>query len=228
MEKDNLVRDDLTDRVIDRIQKMIWSGEIVPGGLLPPQKELAEKFGVGLSTIREAIKALSHVGMVEVTPGRGTIILPDAMEILSSEKAFRSNFSDVDPEVFYEARGVVETALTEMTLQRATQEEIQELQDILMDMKSAQLQEDVDKFSKADIRFHLAVAKASKNEVLEKMYYLILNIIKEMIHKSNEKPAGMAYTYQIHKEILTGIIAKDPKLTQQATNPIKYKKLSQI
>ncbi len=174
------------------------------------------------------LKALSHVGMVEVTPGRGTIILPDAMKILSSEKAFRSNFSDVDPEVFYEARGVVETALTEMTLQRATQEEIQELQGILMEMGSAQVQGDVDKFSKADIRFHLAVAKASKNEVLEKMYYLILNIIKEMIHKSNEKPDGMAYTYQIHQEILAGIIAKDPKLTQQATNPIKYKKLSQL
>ena len=66
------------NRVIRQIKDLIWRGEVTPGEYLPPQPVLAAQLGVGLSTVREAIKALSLIGLLEPLPGRGTLVMPDA------------------------------------------------------------------------------------------------------------------------------------------------------
>src|SRR5690242_2021537 len=83
MKVEGIAQDPLTNRVIRSVQNLIWRGEIMPGESLPPQQKLAEQYGVGLSTIREAVKALSMIGLLEARPGRGTRVLPDALRILN-------------------------------------------------------------------------------------------------------------------------------------------------
>jgi DNA-binding FadR family transcriptional regulator len=223
MDKGYLSRDGLTDQVITRIQERIWSGDIVPGSLLPTQKELASQFGVGLSTIREAIRALAHIGLVEVIPGKGTKILPDALRILTNEKGLQAALSTVNLEEFYEARGVIEIALTAFAAERATEENLQKLSDLLAEMELADKDNDLDRFSIADIQFHLTVAQASKNSVLEKMYLLTLNIMAHMIEVYNKLPGGAANTLKYHRQIFEGIASGDTNLTQNASDPKKYR-----
>ena len=224
MTSDLIVRDGLTDQVIQRIEDMIWSGEISPGSLLPTQKELAINFGVGLSTIREAIKALAHIGMVEVIPGKGTRIFPDVIKVLTAEKGLQSRVSDVNKEEFFEARGVIEKALTAFAATRADEKDIENLKRYLIEMETAQRINDIEGFSRADIQFHLSVAKASKNEILEKMYLLILNIITTMIDNFNRRPYGMASSLALHRQIFDGIISGNTQLTEIASDPKKYLK----
>ena len=137
MRLEEVPRDPLTNRVIRQIKDLIWRGEVTPGEYLPPQPVLAAQLGVGLSTVREAIKALSLIGLLEPLPGRGTLVMPDAMKILSSDAAMRANLPPVALSEVLEARQVLESALARMAAERAMPEDVAEIEAYLDEMTAA-------------------------------------------------------------------------------------------
>jgi len=207
-------KDPLTDRVIRAIKDLILRGEVTAGDYLPAQPELAIQLGVGLSTVREAVKALSMIGLLEVHPGRGTLVLPDAMKVLSSETAMRATLGPVAFEHVLEARGVLEVALTRMAAERATPEDMEQVAQYLQEMRAAL--EDNQAFSRADVRFHLAVARASKNEVLAQSYYFIHALLEQVIEEADALPGGKERAIVNHALILEGIETRDAALAQHA------------
>jgi DNA-binding FadR family transcriptional regulator len=208
-------KDPLTNRVIRQIQDLIWRGEVTPGEYLPPQPELAAQLGVGLSTVREAVKALSVIGLLEPCPGRGTLVMPDAMRILSSDAAMRANLSEIHLSEVLEARLVLESALTRMAAERATPQDIAEIQSCFVEMEGAVGDDPV--FTRADLRFHLAVARASKNPVLTQSYYFIRALLEDVIQQADALPGGMDRALANHREMLEGIRAHSPQRAQQAS-----------
>ena len=130
-------KDTLTDRVIRAIKTLIWRGDVMAGEYLPPQAELATQLGVSLSTLREAVKALSIIGLLDARPGRGTLVLPDAREILSNETAMCASLGHVEFEQVLEALRVLEVALTRMAAERATPEDVVQVAQCLDEMRSA-------------------------------------------------------------------------------------------
>lgn len=209
-----VTKDPLTNRVIRRIQELILGGEVVPGEYLPSQQDLAAQFGVGLSTIREAVKALSLIGLLEAYPGRGTLVLPDAVRILTSDAAMKANLGAVEAEQILEARMVIEVALTRMAAERATAQDIADIEDAFAEMK-ATIDDDA-AFPAADLRFHLALARASKNEVLAQTYYLIHSLLEQAIQAADALPGGKDRALANHVAILEGIKAHVPARAQQA------------
>ena len=175
MRLEEVPRDPLTNRVIRQIKDLIWRGEVTPGEYLPPQPVLAAQLGVGLSTVREAIKALSLIGLLEPLPGRGTLVMPDAMKILSSDAAMRANLPPVALSEVLEARQVLESALARMAAERAMPEDVAEIEAYLDEMTAAAGD---NKAFTADMRFHLAVARASRNQVLTQSYYFIQGLAR--------------------------------------------------
>jgi GntR family transcriptional repressor for pyruvate dehydrogenase complex len=168
----------LVDRVTDEIRRMILSGEIEPGEFLPTRKELAAQFDVGLSTVHEAIQALTAVGMLESRPGKGTWVRDD-MDTLIHPAAVKTRLGELDDQQIYDARSVIEIALTEFAAQRATPEDIERIGATLRALEAA-VQDD-EAFVEADLEFHLAVAKAGRNELLEQFYHLSRKLLAEVI-----------------------------------------------
>ncbi len=207
--------DPLTDRVTRRIQEMILQGEVLPGDLLPTQHELAARYGVGLSTIREAIKGLTLIGLVEPRAGRGTLVLPDALKILNNTTLMKANLVSLEADQVLEARLFIEGALARLAASRASEQDIQEIEAAIEEMR--QSLDDNLAFVRADLHFHLAVARASQNEVLMQTYYLIQSLMEEVVRLADELPGGKERALKNHTQILEGIKRHEPEFAQSAT-----------
>lgn len=201
-------RNTLVDDTADRLRQMIFSGQIEPGEFLPSRKELAAQFGVGIATIHEAIKSLAAVGLVASRPGKGTWVRQDALDGVIHPSVIINRFGSVDAETVYEARLIMEVALAELAAQKATREDIRE---IWAALKAAQeVIPDDEKFVKADWDFHLAVAKAGKNVLLQAFYHLarelLLAFIRDAIRLPNVKEEASQYHMMQAKAIEQGDI----------------------
>lgn len=208
MELDEVARSPLTDAVIRAIQDLILSGDVLPGEYLPPQQQLAMQLKVGLSTVREAIKALSVIGLLKTTSGRGTMVMPAALAILSSEAAMKANLASIDVNEILESRFILESALTRAAAERAQPEDLIEIESHFQQMHASVC--DQAAFARADMRFHLAVARASKNQVLALTYYLIQSLLQEVIEEADALPGGIDRAMHNHGEILEGIRNRQP------------------
>ena len=118
LQRSTLVRD-----VTEELRQMIQRGDVAPGEYLPSRRELARQFGVGLSTVHEALQALTALGLVDSRPGKGTWIREDALETVIHPAEIERRMGDLDARLVYEARSVIEVGLTEMAAERATPEE---------------------------------------------------------------------------------------------------------
>lgn len=185
----------------------IDSGRFQPGDFLPSQKELAAQFGVGLSTIREAIKILTATGLVQSHPGKGTWVSEDAAFRLFKPASAPNRLKELKARQLYEARSVIEVALSTLAAERATPEEVKQIIDAQERVENAVSEED---YLKADIDYHLAVAAAGHNEVLEQFYQLVHNlfsqVITELIHLPDVKEASLPLQRAIAEAIARGDI----------------------
>jgi GntR family transcriptional repressor for pyruvate dehydrogenase complex len=206
--------DTLVDEVVHQIRQMILTGTIEPGGFLPTRKELAEQFGVGLSTVHEAIQALSAVGMLASRPGKGTWVREDALDVLIHPEAVRTRLGELNARKLYEARGVIEIALTEMAAKRATAEDTRDIWDAMERMEASL--GDTDAFVEADLDFHLAIARASRNELLEQFYHLSRKLIVEVIHEMVDLPDVKKESIKYQRAIIEAVEQRDPVRARQA------------
>jgi GntR family transcriptional repressor for pyruvate dehydrogenase complex len=202
------------DDVADEIRRMILTGEVQPGEFLPTRKQLAGQFGVGLSTVQEAIQALSAVGMLESRPGKGTWVRGDALDVLIHPEAVRTRLGELHLRKIYEARGAIEVALTKMAAQRATPEDIHRIQKAVERMESSL--DDNAAFVEADLDFHLGVARAGKNELLEQFYHLSQKLIREAIHEMVGLSGVKQESILHQRAILAAIDQGDPGRAEQA------------
>ncbi|MGQ9682438.1 MAG: FadR/GntR family transcriptional regulator [Anaerolineae bacterium] len=205
-------RDNLTEAVSREIQRMIRSGEVAPGAWLPPQPELAARFGVGLSTLREGIKGLTLLGILSPQPGRGTQVNAEALHLLRIYDMSRARLEGLDVLHLIEARRTIEVALTVFAASRATAEDIARVERALEAMRRALADDDA--FAEADLDFHLAVAQAGHNPLLEGFYHVARSMLAESIRESVRTPPGRGTKQDILQQqgrILDAIRAGDAR-----------------
>ncbi|NJP66817.1 FadR/GntR family transcriptional regulator [Streptomyces spiramenti] len=159
-------RSALADQVIVELRRQITSGEWPVGSRIPTEPELVEQLGVARNTVREAIRALAHNGLLDIRQGSGTYVLA------TSELAgvMHRRFADADPGHVAELRSTLEASAARHAAQRRTPAEVTHLQGLLTRRENAWSGGDVDAFVEADATFHMAVVKASHNEVLTALY----------------------------------------------------------
>lgn len=200
-------RDNLTDVVIREIQDMILRGEAQPGDWLMPQPDLAARLGVGLSTVREAIKGLTLLGILEPQPGRGTWINADALSLLRMLSLLRLRLPEVDLNAIYEARRVLEVELTVLAAERASEKDVARIAEALERMQQT-LDSDVT-FIDADLGFHLAVARAANNPLLEQFYHVTAQMMEDVNRQVAAIPHMKDAGLRLQREIFEAIRAHD-------------------
>ncbi len=155
---------------------MILEEGLKPGDKMPSERQLMARLKVGRSTIREAMKALSSVGIVEVVVGSGTFVADGATALLTRPLSWGLLMSAQSIYEVLEARRVVEVALAELAAQRGTDQELVEIGNCLALMQ-ANL-ENVEVFARYDVEFHRAIARAAHNQVL----YRVIDTLRHAFH----------------------------------------------
>lgn len=199
-------RKTVAEEVAEELRGMILTGRLKPGDFLDSQKVLAERFGVGLSSVREAIQLLAAVGLVESHPGKGTWVRATALHTLFSPDEVKARLGALNARQVYEARMVVEAALTRLAAERATGADIRAIWSALAEMKAA---EDDPTFIQADLDFHLAVARAGQNTLLEQFYHLARQLLSEVISQVIMLPHVKEESIPLQEDIARAIAAHD-------------------
>jgi len=203
----------LADQVTYHIKEMILSGEIKSDEYLPPQPELACSFGVGLSTIREAIKGLSLVGIVDPQPGRGTYVHPDAASLIRMLNFQQTRLEGLDISMLYEVRKLIETEIVALAAERATEQEIAEIRGSLAQMQN--MVNDSDAYMEADTKFHTSVARACHNSLLEQLYFIVSEAMHDINLNIADVPGIKDYGLQLQEEIYEAIEQRQPAIARQ-------------
>ena len=161
-----LNRADLADRIILEIKQMISERKLLPGEKLPTERELTEQFGVSRASVREALHSLETLGLVTARVGSGTYVVenPDAILQHLSWAVYISESTEND---LTQARKIVEPEIAALAAQNATQAEVEELEKCLNAME--QNAHDPEEAAQQDYNFHIALARAAHNKVLEEM-----------------------------------------------------------
>lgn len=207
-------RSTLVADITQELRQMILTGKVQPGEFLPSRKDLAAQLGVGLSTVHEAIQVLTAVGMIESHPGKGTWVRHDALDTLIHPAVVNTRLGELNAREVYEARSVIEVALTESAAQRATPEDIERIWDALKAMEATVENEEA--FVEADLEFHLAVAKAGHNDLLEQFYHLARKLLSEAITKMVKLPKVKDESIRFQRAIAEAIEQRDVHKARQA------------
>jgi len=207
-------RSTLVDHTADRIRQMIFSGELKPAEMLPSRKELASRFGVGIATIHEAIKSLNAVGLVESRPGRGTWVSLNATQSIIHPSMITNRFGPIDVKTIYEARLALEVSLAELAAEKATPAEIAQMMAYLD--AAQEVIDDDDEFVRVDWDFHMTVAQATHNVLLQAFYNLARELLLEFIRDVIKHPLVKQEASAIHREEALAIARHDPDAARAA------------
>ncbi len=205
----------VTDQIIDQLISMIADGKLKPGDKLPPEPALMEQFGVGRSSLREAIGALSLIGMLTVRPGYGTHVSASLGESVS--KPFRwGMFMGWREKLheFIEARVSIEESLVGMAAERATEADIEEIKRCHELLKSPKVTKR--KAIQADLVFHTAIASASHNSVLARFLEELRQPVKNWMEQKASLFGGYDRVFEQHDAVLSAIQARDPVKARRA------------
>jgi GntR family transcriptional repressor for pyruvate dehydrogenase complex len=177
MQFKTIQRSSTPEIIINEIIQHIKSGELKPGNKLPTERDMSQMFGVGRSSIREAIKALVLSGYLESSQGKGTFIrkdLPISDMTLSNLQHTLAAEQIIE---LMELREILECNAVKLAAERANSEDIRRIKEALKRMQDCKA--DFKKFYAPDFDFHVAIAEATHNE-------MICETMKQIIEKSHE------------------------------------------
>ncbi|MBN1535437.1 MAG: FadR family transcriptional regulator [Anaerolineales bacterium] len=203
----------LVTSVTDQLRQMIVEGDVKVGEYFPSQKELAAQFGVGLSTIREAFQNLAAMGLVRSRPGKGTWVSAASYVNLMDPVMVKTRLGELHARQVYEARSVIEVALTQFASERATEAQIEKIWAALKAMETAESDE---AFVEADLDFHLSVAAAGQNQLLEQFYHLTRELLSEIVTEMVALPEVKEQSILLQRRIAQYIEDKNVEEARQA------------
>jgi len=199
----------VTNDVIAQIKSMIVRGELRPGDRLPPEKELASRLGLSRSSLREAIKALDVIRVLEVKRGDGTYVTSLEPKLLLEAISFVVDIHE-DTSLFeiFEARRILESQATGLAAVRAGPEDVIALRAEAATV--AALSSDIDQLVEHDVKFHQMIAELSGNQYLENMIRgLTTKTVRARAWRVLTQEDAVKKTLREHEEIIDAIEAQD-------------------
>jgi GntR family transcriptional repressor for pyruvate dehydrogenase complex len=206
----------LYEEIVEQIKQLITDGKLKPGDRLLAERELAEQFQVSRASVREAIRTLEMLGVIDIRPGEGTFVRDSETDDIIRPLAMflaveRSSLLDM-----FEMRRIFETATASLAAERATEEELDHIEAMLEKMRERLNVLDPEKGEEFDAAFHYAVAEATHNSLLTKLF----KTVSEEFAKANSVARRQLYHDSVqnaqkiidqHSEILGAIRSRSPK-----------------
>lgn len=193
---------DICRKLVAHLVRSDWS----EGDRLPPERELCQMLGVGRASLREALKALEIMGMIETRLGDGTFVCGRG-EFLSRPLLWAiTGSSPEDTHQLIEARTCLEVEMAGWAAERATDAELSQIGRHLEEMKQAN---SPNAFLEADLNFHLAIGNAAHNAIFMNALHLIRNLLRQWIGRTLGVGGVTDLALQQHQEIFEAIQRRD-------------------
>jgi GntR family transcriptional repressor for pyruvate dehydrogenase complex len=200
--------------IVRQIKGLIADGHLKSGDRLPPERDLAERFRVSRTSVREALRALESAGLIEIRAGEGTfvreisveaLIEPLALVILTQREAITE---------LYEARRVLEPPIAALAARRASPDEVGELARILDD-QAKEVAAGRTGLAQ-DAAFHTAIAHSTHNRAITRIVTALMDLLRETREESLHTPGRPERSHEDHRRILAAIQARGDARARQA------------
>lgn len=178
---DPIQRANLPQAIADRIIELITTGELRLGERLPAQRQLAKQLGVGVSSLRESLQALTAMGLIQMQPGRGTFISDSSAGVVSRHAGLAALASTQDLKDLLETRLHLDSTIVTLACRRASIADLAEIRARFNDMQRAVEADDMAELERVDLAFHMAIADAAHNDVLVNLVRSVTSLISSQI-----------------------------------------------
>jgi len=195
------------EEIVRQVKALIAEGRLKSGDQLPPERDLAAQFKVSRTSVREALRTLESLGLIEIRPGEGTfvrevsvesLIEPLAHVILSQREAIGELF---------EARRLLEPAIAGLAARRATQEDLQEMERILEE-QAKEVAAGLTGLAQ-DAAFHASIAASVRNRAITRIVNALMDLLTQSREESLQTPGRPTRSHQDHRRILDAIRRRD-------------------
>ena len=198
--------------VADRLTEEISSRTLAPGDLLPPERELVASFGVGRSSVREALRMLESRGLIEGR-GNGTFAVAELTNPLNHSLNLLLEAEEADVAELFEIRRILEGESAALAAARCTRSQLQRMAEAVDDMEAGLASEE--EFINADLRFHLSVAEATRNRVAMHLMDAIRGLLQRALSSSYHVSGSPQRAIEMHRLIVEAIRDRRPDLARE-------------
>ena len=207
-------RTKLTASVFERLLSYVVKGSWKPGDRIPPERELCQQLGIARTSLREALKAMELVGMLDSRVGDGTFVCPRS-EFLSRPLLWAFTGTDHEElQDIMEARTIIEENLAGLAAKRGSTEQIAEIGRAVQLMRDSLARGD--STLEADMAFHLAISTAAQNEVLRNAVQLLRNLMRQLLYYKLLIPDVPQTVLKRHTAIYRAIAQRKPNAARSA------------
>lgn len=200
------------EEVAAQIQRLIGDGRLKPGDRLPPERELAEAFSVSRTSVRDAIRVLEMMGLLEPRQGEGTVVRDLSPDILVNPLASLLVRNRMRMAELLDVRKMLEPPVAGRAAVHATEAELAQLQDILrrQEEKVRRGELAIDE----DSEFHYTIALAARNSVLLRVLDVLMDLLRESRERSLQVAGRLHRSFDGHRRIMAALLAHDPALAE--------------
>ncbi|WP_026425309.1 FadR/GntR family transcriptional regulator [Actinokineospora inagensis] len=195
-------RSGLVDQVIDQMRAAITNAEWKVGERIPTEPELVTALGVGRNTVREAVRALSHAGLLEVRQGDGTFVRATSEFSGAVRRLAGTELRDV-----LQVRRTLEVEGARLAAAHRTEEELTDLTELLNARDHSMTTKDYELGVDQDAAFHLAVVRCSHNSLLAELYQGLTEVVRASVASTVSTKPSMAAVD--HQRLLAAIRDRD-------------------
>jgi len=199
----------LLNRLTNYFADEVFSGRLNPGDKIESDRNLAEIFEVGRSAIREALKVLDVLGLIEIRPGQGTFLCNDGSNFFMIPLSWSLFLNTEQIESMLDVRYALEVMAARMAASRVQNKNLEELNDIFFKMYAAYHEQDYNMFLELDMEFHLIISKCSENDVIHQLIRTIINFMRKVSSSGMVNMEQLQNIYDEHQKIYGFIIAHD-------------------
>ena len=205
----------LYEQIVQQIEESILQGALKPGDQLPAERELALRFGVSRTAVREAVKALREKGLVEAYSGRGTFITDGTSQAVRQSFDLMVKIGQPEGSTdLAEVRSILEPGIAALAAERAQESDRATLREAVAVMDRAL--KDADAYIEADLDFHLALAEAAANPLILSLIDSIVGLLRAQRLRIFKVEGGPERGQFHHKRILEAVERRDSKKAWEA------------
>ncbi len=209
-----IARIPISDEVIHRMRDLIARGVIPAGSKLPPERDLVEALGISRPTLRQALRALQILGVIQSRQGSGSYVAASTTEMLKVPLQFALALKQVGTTDLLETRVALEVKMAEMAAQRRNAQDLNAMREALSDMQRTM--GSPDDYCLFEIRFHECVIQAAHNAVMGTIMEMLSPFLRESRMKTVKLLKDYSKSYQSHLDVFLAIEQGDSTAAFQA------------
>jgi GntR family transcriptional repressor for pyruvate dehydrogenase complex len=203
------------EQVAEQLLGQIGARRLKPGDVLPPERELTESFGVGRSSIREALRMLESQGVISAVNG-GSFVVADAANPLNSSLRLMFTLDDrTGLHHLFELRRILEVEAAALAALRHGPEHLAEMDAAVAEMEESFADSGGDRFIDADLRFHLAVAEATGNRLILHSMQAVRDVVRRALITVYSIPSSPESAVVEHRAVREAIASRDAARARQ-------------